>query len=212
MARGKPALWSGVLGLPFIIAGAWLYLGQVEYPPVVGLPFIGFGLFIIAVGLYVQTVSPERLQTGKGEEIISTRHPTQRVAVVKIATGFPLLLVTVYLLYFTVYPYVYPTLTLVVGLYLFSVGLYTYWSNSLTTFYLTNKRVVKEYRFLSLIRQEIPRQKVRGVQERKSFIETMVGLGNVVVASGGGGSLEIRMKNMERSGSFASHVREVISE
>lgn len=212
MARGEPALWSALLGTPFVVAGAWLYLGQQQYPPIVGLPFVGFGAFVVMVGLYVHTVVPSELRTGDGEELVSTRHPTQRVATAKVAIGLPLLFLTLYLLYFTMVPYVYPTLALVVGLYTFSVGLHTYWTNSLTTYYLTSDRVIKEYRFLSLVRQEVPRQKIRGVQERKSFIEAFVGLGNVVVAAGGGRALEIRMTNMERSESFADDVRAVISE
>lgn len=211
MARGNPAIWSALLGVPFALAGVWLYVGQNQYPPLVGLPFVGFGLFIVAVGGYVHTVSPSELRVADGEEIVATRHPTQRVATVKVAVGLPLLVATLYLLYFTRMPYVYPTVTLVIGLYLFSVGLYTYWTNSLTTYYLTTERVVKEYRFLSLVRQEVPRKKVRGVQERKSLTETLVGLGNVIVASGGGRALEVRMRNMERSETFADSVREVIS-
>lgn len=212
MGRGKPAFWSTLLGIPFIVAGMWLYIGQQEYPPVTGLPFIGFGIFIVLIGFYVHAVEPEALRTGDGEEIVATRHPTQRVARIKVAIGFPLLILTLYLLYFTQVPYVYPTVTLIVGLYTFSVGLHTYWTNSLTTYYLTTDRVLKEYRFLSLVRQEIPREKIRGVQERKSFTESLVGLGNVIVASGGGRSLEIRMRNMERSGTFAAEVREIVGE
>jgi len=210
VGRGKPALWSALLGLPFVGGGAWLYLSQQQYPPVFGVPFVAFGLFIITVGAYVHIVSPSKLRTGEGEEILMTRHPTQRVATVKISIGLPLLLLTVILLYFTRIPYVYPTLTFAVGLYTFSKGLYVYWANSLTTYYMTNQRVVKEYRFLSLVRREVPHRKVRGVQERQSLIETLVGLGNVIVASGGGRSLEVRMRNMERSEEFADAVRDLI--
>ncbi|KAB1193188.1 PH domain-containing protein [Haloferax sp. MBLA0076] len=212
MARGKPALWSAVLGLPFVGAGAWLYTGQETYPPDVGIPFVLFGAFVVLVGAYVHFVSPSAPRLSDGEEILETRHPTQRVARVKVAAGIPLLALTVYLLYFTYYPYVYPTLTLVVGLYLFSVGIHTYWTNSLTTYYVTTNRIIKEYRFVSLVRQEIPRSKIRGVQERKSITESLVGLGNVMVASGGGHSLEIRMRNMEQSGSFADSIRNLVSE
>ena len=211
MARGNPGFWSSLLGAPFILAGAWLYLGQGQYPSLVGLPFAVFGGFIVFVGGYVHLVSPNGLRTSDDEEVITTRHPTQRVATVKIALGLPLLSITVYLLYFSMAPYVYPTITLVIGLYLFSVGLYTFWTNSLTTYYLTTDRVVKEYRFLSLVHQEVPHRKVRGVQVRKSFIETIVGLGNVIVASGEGKSLEVRMRNMERSSSFSDDIRDVIS-
>lgn len=210
MARGKPGLWSAVLGLPFILAGGWLYVGQSDYPPVIGLPFVAFGLFIIIVGLYVHLVSPSAPRLGDDEVLVEKRHPTQRVALVKIGAGFPLLGLTVYYLFFTFHPYVYPTLTLVIGLYLFSTGLQTYWTNSLTTYYVTTDRVIKEYRLLSLVRQEIPREKIRGVQERKSATEALVGLGNVLVASGGGRSLRVTMRNMEESEEFADSIRNLL--
>lgn len=209
MARGKPAFWSSILGAPFIIAGIWFYFFQTEYPSTVGLPFVFFGTIIVVIGLYIHFIAaPEEPRLQEGEQIIARQHPTQRVALAKISIGMPLLLTTIYLLYFTMVPYVYPTLTLAIGLLAFTTGLYTYWTNSLTRYYLTNKRVIREYRFLSLARHEIPLTKVRGVQERKSFSEALIGLGNVRVASGGGHSLEIRMRNMYDSQSFADQIRE----
>lgn len=211
MARGKPALWSALLGVPFVSAGAWLYMAQAEYPPSVGLPFIVFGGFVVLIGIYTQVVvAPDAPRMRDGEDVVATRHPTQRVATAKIAIGFPLLVLTVYLLYFTYLPYVYPTASLVVGLFFFSTGMYTYWVNSLTTYYITTDRVLREYRFLSLVRQELPLSKVRGVQERKSPTEALVGLGNVQVASGDGGSLKLRMTNIEHSSKFADRLRELI--
>lgn len=210
MARGMPGVWSTVLGLPFIITGGWLYTGQNQYPPTLGLPFVVFGLFIVGVGAYIHFLAPSKPRLQDGEEILEVRHPTQRVAFVKVAMGMPLLVMTVYLFFFTFSPYVYPTVTLLGGLYFFSVGLHTYWTNTLTTYMVTNHRVIKEYRFLSLIRQEIPHSKLRGVQERKSMIESMVGLGNVRVASGGGRTLEIIMANMNDSEGFADTIRSVL--
>jgi len=210
MTRGRPALWSTLLGLPFIVVGGWLYLGQADYPPTLGRPFAFCGAFVVGVGAYIQAVGPSEPRLQDGESVIEKRRPTQRVALVKIALGLPLLAVTVFLLFFTHVPYVYPTVTLVAGLYFFSVGLHTFWTNTLTSYYVTTNRIIKEYRFLSQIRQEIPHSKVRGVQERKSLTESLVGLGNVRVASGGGQSLEIVMSNMERSGDFADSVRDVL--
>lgn len=212
MARGAPALWSTLLALPFVLAGGWLFAGQTAYPEAVGLPFVCFGVFVVVIGAYVHRVSPTEPRLADDEELLEKRHPTQRVARVKIAVGLPLLVATVYLLFYTFVPYAYPTATFVVGLYAFSSGLYTYWTNSLTTYYVTTARVIKEYRFLSLVRQEIPREKIRGVQERKSAIEAFVGLGNVLVASGGGRSLEIQMRNMEQSAAFADSIRSLISD
>ncbi|QLG28175.1 PH domain-containing protein [Halorarum halophilum] len=207
MVRNNPQRWSTILGTPFVIAGLWLYFGQSQYPTNVGIPFLFFGIFIAAIGVYVQRVSPEPPSLQDNEEIVATRHPTQRVAVVKVVVGFPLLIATVYLLYFTQVPYIYPTISLVTGLFFFSTGLYTYWSNQLTSYYVTTERIIKEYRFLALRREELPLRKVRGVQERKTVTETLVGLGNVRVASGGGRSLEIVMRNMGNPEQFAAEIR-----
>lgn len=212
MTRGNPRLWSTILGLPFVTAGLWLYLGQSQYPNLVSIPFIFFGSFVVIIGVYIQWVdAPENPGLQENEEIIATRHPTQRVALVKILSGFPPLVLTIYLLFFTMHPYVYPTVAFVVGLYLFSAGLYTYWTNLLTRYYVTSERIIKEYRFLSLRREELPLSMVRGVQERKSITETFVGLGNVRVASGGGQALEIVMQNMGRPEQFAAEIRDAMS-
>lgn len=98
----------------------------------------------------------------------------------------------------------------VAGLFFFSTGLHTYWINTLTTYYVTNQRLIKEYRFISLVRQELPFEKVRGVQERKSVWETLVGLGNVRVASGGGGTLEIVIRNIYHPTDFADEIRNLV--
>lgn len=212
MARGLPAFWSALLGLPFVGIGGYLYVGDTGQPPEFGAPYGLFGAFVIALGVYIHVVAaPEPPTMRDGEELVDTRHPVQRVALVKIAIGLPLLLVATYLFFGTGVPYVYPTLALVVGLYSFSSGLQTYWANSLTTYYLTNMRVIKEYRLISLIRQEVPLEKVRGVEERKSVVEALVGLGNVSVASGGGGgSLQVVMQNIRGSTDFADEIRALI--
>lgn len=208
MGRGKPAVWSTISGLPFIIAGGWFYFLQSDYPATVGIPFAAFGFVIVTLGLYIHFVAaPEKPRLQDGETIITSRHPTQRVAFVKIAIGMPLLVATVYLFYFTTVPYIYPIVTFILGLFSFSTGLHTYWTNTLTNYYVTTERIISEYRFISLKRNELPLSKVRGVQERKSVTESMVDLGNIRVASGGGNSLEIRMRNMEESESFADEIR-----
>lgn len=212
MARGNPRFWSAVLGAPFLLGGLWFFVGQTGYPNTIGAPFAFFGVFIAAIGVYVHYTRPRaQPELQDDEDLIDTRHPTQRVALVKIVSSIPLFVLTVQLFFFTDYPYVYPTLAFLGGLYLFSGGLYTYWTNLLTTYYLTSERVIKEYRFISLLRQEVPLRKVRGVQERKSVIETIVGLGNVRVASGEGRSLEIIMKDMTQPERFASKVRDAVS-
>lgn len=213
MARGLPAVWSALFSLPFLVGGAHVYLNDPNetVPPDVGIPIIVFGLFIMGLGFYIQYIAaPEPPTMRDGEEVIDTRNPANRAAIVKSVIGFSFLLVAGYLYFFTYRPYVYPTSTFVVGLYLFSTGMYAYWTNTLTTYYITNQRLIKEFRFISLVRQEVPFDKVRGVQERKSVWEALVGLGNVSVASGGGASLEIVVRNIYWPEEFADEIRNFI--
>ncbi len=211
MARGLPAAWSAVLGLPFVAGGLYAVVRSPNVPSEAGLPFIGFGGFVILLGLYIQFVAaPEPPTMRDGEEIVETRNPAQRAAAVKAAVGFVVLSVAGYLLFFTFLPYVYPLVTLVGGLYLFSTGLYAYWTNTLTTYYVTNQRLIKEYRFISLVREELPFEKVRGVEERRSVWETIAGLGNVRVASGGGRTLEVVVRNVYSPTEFADEVRGLV--
>lgn len=211
MARGKTIIWSSILGFPFVLAGGLLLLDETQLPTALGLPFVLFGLFVVGTGAYIQwQSSPSQPHLRDGEELIDYRHPTQRVAAVKIVLSYPFLLSTMYFLFFTFLPYIYPTVTLIVGLYLFSTGIHTYWTNFLTMYFITSDRVLKEYQFISRVRQEVPLNKVRGVEERKSITEAFVGLGNVRVATGGGRSLEIVMQNMDKSNEFANQLRDLL--
>jgi hypothetical protein len=211
MARGKPAAWSTLLALPFIQAGLFLYLADTQYPNILGAPIFVFGVFIFLGGVYVQYVGPVEPRFREDEELIDTRHPTQRVALSQIAFSTPFLIITIYLLVGTRLPYVYPTITFLVGLYLFSSGLRTYWANTLTTYYVTDRRVIRSYRFISQNRQEIPLDKIRGIQERKSVLEVLAGLGNIQVASGpGGDALTIVIRHIENSNEFADELRNLI--
>jgi uncharacterized membrane protein YdbT with pleckstrin-like domain len=211
MARGLPAVWSSILGLPFIISGLYAFSRETYVPDEAGLPFVGFGVFVVLLGLYIHYVAaPDPPTMREGENIIETRNPAQRAAAIKTAIGFVLMFATGYLLFFTFEPYIYPIVTLVGGLYLFSTGLFAYWTNTLTTYYVTNRRLIKEYRFISLVREEIPFDKVRGVEERRSIWETIVGLGNVRVASGGGGALEVVVRNIYSPTAFADEVRNLL--
>lgn len=224
MGRGLPAIWSTLLSLPFIGAGAYLYLTPNQYLELptstvtsanlelAGAALIIFGLFILMIGVYVQFVSPTSPSFHGDEEVVDNRTPSQRVALTKIVFGLPFLGASMYLLFFTLIPYVYPTGALAIGLFFLSSGIKTYWANTLTSYYVTSKRVISEYRFISLRRKEIPLTKVRAVEERRSPSEVLVGLGNVRIASGGGGgSVRINIRNIGDPTGFADEIRELIN-
>lgn len=233
MARGLPAVWSALFASPFIVGGIYFYFNIstrliIRFPPSLvdgaGLGFDrmylepgfssgAFGVFIILMGLYIQTISPSKIDFHDDEEIIDTRHPSQRTAALKIVTSLPFLIGAAYLLYFTTVPYVYPTVPLIIGLYFSSTGIKIYWENTLTTYHITTERVISEYRFFSLKRKELPLSKLRSVEENKSVAETIVGLGNVRLASGGGGgSVRLMINNIPNSTSFAAEIRDLTRE
>jgi hypothetical protein len=208
MARGKPLLWSAVIGLPYLAIGAALWLTEAVQPSSAGFPVMGFGVVAIVIGVYLRSaaaIEPPPLRAG--EELLAARHPTQRVARAKFVVSIPFLLLGLYLLVETHLPYVYPTIPAAVGLWVYFSAANTYWANTVTTYYLTTERIIKEYRFFSLLREELPLERVRGVQERKGIIEKFVGLGNIRVASGGGDTLEVVIRDIEEATAFAEQIR-----
>jgi hypothetical protein len=217
VTRGRPAVWSAVFGAPFVAVGTYVYAFQSRYPlladqpsapPVAGLPLALFGLFVVGLGLYVRFVDlPDEPTMRENERIVDERHPAQRSALARTAASVPFLAAGVNLLYFTTYPLVYPALALAVGLYLFSTGVHEYWRNTLTTYVLTDRRLMEEYRFVSLVRTEVPLEKVRAVRERRSFVDTLFGLGSVRVRAGASGDLGVAVRSIHESTGFADAIR-----
>jgi membrane protein YdbS with pleckstrin-like domain len=218
MARGLPAAWSALFGLPLIAAGAYVYGFQTQYPlvanqpaapPEAGLPLAAFGAFVLALGLYVQFVAaPEAPRMREGERLVDERQPAQQGALARTFASVPFLAAGIDLLYFTDYPYVYPTVALAVGLYLFSTGIHRYWQNTLTTYFLTDQRVLEEYRFVSLVRNEVPLDAVRAVEERRSPLDSLLRLGSVNVRSGATDELSVTVADVRDAGGFADAIRE----
>lgn len=217
MTRGRPAVWSSVFGAPFVAVGVYVCWFQSQYPlvadqptapPVAGVPLVLFGLFVVGLGVYVQLVAvPGRPTMRENERVVDERDPAQRGALLKAVSSVPFLTGGLYLLYFTTHPLVYPTVVLAVGLYCFSTGVHEYWRNTLTSYVLTNRRLLEEYRFVSLSRNEVPLDKVRAVRERRSFVDTLFGLGNVYVRAGATGDLSVTVESVYDSTEFADEIR-----
>ncbi len=208
MARGRPLLWSAIIGLPYLIIGGAMWLFEAVQPSSAGFPVMGFGLVALVVGVYLRSAAEiEAPPLREGEELLAARHPTQRVARAKFVISIPFLLIGLYILVETHLPYVYPTIPAAIGLWIYLSAANTYWANTVTTYYLTTERIIKEYRFFSLLREEIPLQRVRGVQERKGIIEKFVGLGDIRVASGGSEALELDIRDIEEATAFAEQIR-----
>lgn len=211
MARGLPAFWSTVVSIPFLATGGYVAVGRTQFQPEAGVPILLFGGFVILVGLYVQfRAAPEKLEWEEGEKRVGKRHPTQKAAAARIILGVPFLALSGYLLFFTFLPYVYPTVAGTIGGTLLLTGLTRYWRNTLTTYWLTNRYVIKEYRFLGMARNFIPLDEIEGSRELKTPIEALVGVGHVAVASAGdvpGGTTSIETRAIPESEEFARQIR-----
>lgn len=200
-----------------VAGGVYLYRFAEAYPvvasqpttsPAVGIVVAAFGLFVLGMGLYVHLVAaPEAPEMREGEHVVEERTPAQRNALAEAIVAVPVLGAGGYLLYFTQRPLYQPALAFGVGLLLFSRGLYRYWQNTLTTYFLTNQRVVEEYRFISLLRNEVPLEKVRGVEENRSAWDSLFGLGNVAVRAGASSGLTVSVDGVYEPAEFAELVR-----
>lgn len=206
MGRGLPAVWSVFLGLPLLAAGLALQTAD-RYLQSFGMPVATLGGFVIVIGLIVQVINPSPPTFQEGETVIDTKHPNQRPSILKGLASLPFFVAAAYLLYLTKRPYVYPTVTFFIGLYLYSSSLWGYWQNALTTFYLTDQRLISVYRFLTLDRKEIALPNIQMIQERKTIWEQLVGLGNVRIAAGVE-DLEVVANNIRDPTDFADEVRD----
>lgn len=200
MSRGFPAFWGTVVALPFIIGGYLLYVSTGPHPRELGAVFITLGLFVFLLGIYVRFMAaPSQPRYGDNEEEKKSLRPTQRVAKSKIILSIPFLIAGFYLLNFTMRPYIQPILVLGIGWYLSFRGVYTYWRNSLTVYYITDQRVIRSYQFLASTTKKVPLDKVRGTSADRSVSEMLLGLGNVTVSSGTGSGLTVKLQNIENA-------------
>jgi hypothetical protein len=181
MARGAPRLWGLLLGGATILGGLYASMAGTGAPSEIGYPLVAFGGITILIGLYVGSVSPEAVDV----DAVEVFRPSQFSAYLLGAGSLPFLLATLYLLYGTGVPYVWPTLTFVAFVVLFVKGSVLYWQNTLTTYYITDDRIISEYRFLSLKRSSISHDDVTNVARVQSVLETLTGIGSVRITVAG---------------------------
>lgn len=185
MARGMPAGWGLVIGIPLVAVGLYTIYSSTSLPQLVGIAFLLLGTFVIITGSYIHYMAPQPKEFSS-ETVVGKYQPGQLVSKVLMGIGGFLFLVTMYLLYGTFLPYVYPTLSLIGFLWFTLSGLIRYWRNSLTTYYVTTESIQNEYRFLSLRRNRISLDDIAATSRQQSLIESLVGLGTIAVSAGGG--------------------------
>lgn len=185
MARGYPAFWGTILGVPFGL-GAYLYLRTTQYPRLVAVPLLVVGGAVFVSGLFLQLVAPGPSRMRADESLVAARHPRRIGTHIRLVMGGVVLTTAAYVSAFTSLHAAVPIGGSLLGAYLFGMGLFDYWRTTLQTYYLTDRRLISVYRFLSLDRTELPLDEISGVRERKSVPDTLTGTGSVTVASGGG--------------------------
>ena len=193
MARGRPQLWGLVLGLPTAAVGSYVATDSARAVPTeMGYPFVALGVVAVLGGLFISRMAPEQLSDDPEAVFIPNRLSAYFFAGVSVVP----LAATLYLLFFTRVPYVWPTVAFAVFAYVFVRALVSYWRNSLTRYYvLQDGQVVSEYRFISLSRSSVDAKSIQGVDRDQSFVETLLGLGNVTVRSASG---DISFRNLPR--------------
>jgi len=185
MARGRPRAWGLVLGVPTVILGGYLVASgsPQTIPSAVGYPFLVLGLISTGGGYFISRMAPEQMSG----DPVAVFTPNQLGAYLFAGMSVVPLVVTLYLLFFTRVPYVWPTITSAIFALTFIKALVGYWRNSLTRYYvLEGGQVVSEYRFVSLNRSTVDAASIQGVDRSQSAVETLIGLGNVTVRSASG--------------------------
>jgi uncharacterized membrane protein YdbT with pleckstrin-like domain len=181
MARGRPLAWGAGFGLVLGGSGLYALTAGGDVPGAVGYPLLALAAVAVVLGAYVSRVAPAELDVDPE----ATFEPSQLGAVLLAGASVPFLVATLYALYLTNLPYVYPTLAFVAFVVLFLKGSVRYWQNTLTTYYVTGDRVISEYRFLSVKRSSISHADITNVSRRQSAVETLTGLGSVRVTVAG---------------------------
>ena len=118
-------------------------------------------------------------------------------AFARIGLSLPLFAAAGYLLEFTTLPYAYPFAPFLVAMYLYFRGIFRYWVNHHTSYFVTDRRVVNMYRFAWLETTEIPVHSINSISEARSFIEMITARGSVVVASGIGSRHKVQMQEID---------------
>lgn len=206
----KRLIISLLVAAPFLLVG-WYSLEIPEVPLLGSAAFIGVGLFLLLLGLYMSFImSFPYPSMVAGEEELVMRHPTMKPAIARMALSLPFFAGAAYLFGFTQLPYIYPFIPFVIGLFLLFKGIIKYWVNLHITYTVTNRRVINMYRFLWLYTTEIPVSRIISISEARSFFEVLSGRGSVVVASGIGKRQTIRIQDISDPGPVAGVLRELL--
>jgi uncharacterized membrane protein YdbT with pleckstrin-like domain len=108
-------------------------------------------------------------------------------------------------------PYVYPYTLFLIGFIVFYKAVALFLINRRTTYYVTNKRIVRDYHFIRYKSSEIPIRQIRGIEEGVSMLGRPFKLGDVKIVSGKGTAMVILFKFINDSTEVANKIRELIA-
>ena len=203
-----------IVSLPFLGFGLYGFLINPEGVPVYASGIcIGIGGFLLAVGFLLSFIASFPMpMLVEGEKELILRHPTMRPAYTRMLISVPFFGAAAYLALGTQSPYVYAFVVGLIGLWLFFKGATRYLRNLCITYLVTDRRIIHMYKFLWLYTNEIPVGRIISIQEARGLFEILTGRGSVVVSSGIGARMTIRMEEIDDPGPVANELRGLLPE
>jgi len=206
-----------LVSLPFLVFAAYgLLLADPEAKADLLLPSLvcgGIGAFLLVTGFVLGFLAsfPMPLLV-KGETELIMRHPTMRPAYFRMVVSIPFFGLAGYMFFMTASPYVYAFVFGVIGFWMFFKGTTRYLRNLCVTYVVTDRRIILMYKFLWLYTNEIPVGRIISIQEARGLFEILTGRGSVVVSSGIGSRMTIKMEEISDPGPVANELRGLLPE
>ena len=206
-----------IVSVPFLIFAVYgLVLADEEVKADLLLPSVicgGIGGFLIVAGFSLGFLASFPMpMLVKGEQELIKRHPSMRPAYVRMLISVPFFALGGYMFFMTTMPYVYPFVLAIIGFWLFFKGTTRYLRNLCITYLVTDRRIIHMYKFLWLYTNEIPVGRIISIQEARGLFEIITGRGSVVVSSGSGARMTIRMEEIDDPGPVANELRGLLPE
>jgi hypothetical protein len=203
-----------LVSLPFIgFAIYGLIIAPADIPIYASLVCGGIGGFLLITGFFLGFLASFPMpMLVQGEKELIMRHPTMRPAYVRMLISIPFFAGAGYLFFVTLSPYVYPFVVGLIGFWMFFKGTTRYLRNLCITYLVTDRRIIHMYKFLWLYTNEIPVGRIISIQEARGLFEILTGRGSVVVSSGIGARMTIRMEEIDDPGPVANQLRGLLPE
>tara|TARA_A100001037_G_scaffold300333_1_gene327632 strand:- start:1236 stop:1910 length:675 start_codon:yes stop_codon:yes gene_type:complete len=207
----KRLIATAFVSAPFLGGGGYSWLEEI-LPQWAAFSLIGVGVFLLMFGTYVSLMSafPTPALVA-GESVLVQRRPSMKPAFARMFMGFPIICVAVYMFGYTMLPYLYPSVILIVGLFYFFKGTMKYLRNLHLSYTVTDRRVVQMYKFLTLNTAELPVGRLISISESRNFFELLTGRGSVIAASGIGRDQTIKMEEIDNPSPVAETLRGLLN-